>query len=550
MYVDIMAPTELSASSSSPTDRGTSTNRPTGSSGSSTASKSFSTVLQTVRGNQGRNDSRESKVVRTAEKADERSSPKQTKGLQEAPSRVKRSDGSSNQIVNDNEVKEGEGRDAQNSQGEPEFSVQASQAVSGSADQNPTTLEPMMVAQVAVSSGAQAGLDSKEGSHCTNCGDESDEDPGRPYVASKLTATSVATVVHTTQAHTSENNRTTPVKEGQVHTQETPVIRSGVELPVAQQIKPDTSIVDGNSDEPVVEQVETRPVAPESKPAPIPLPQNLGVPHTDRMDLGMISSDDQSLPTKDVAIQSKHTSLPALPYDQAQQYTQSSEAHADLSAKPQILFGQGQQLNGATTESSKEWWTEQQAQQQGNHETQSYKTSANNFQPINSQVVEPFVNVGPGQTLSASGTHTHGSLTIPTHPSLPTAELTPHSIGSMIRSVVVDVVQPELGHVNVRISMMNDSVHAHFSTDRVEVGQFLMNGQDRLQTTLQASGLDIGQFRVDIDRQSGGRSFQQGAFQEQGQAWNQGSHGHGKEQAQGWSDDTRSLLQGRLNLVA
>jgi len=340
------------------------------------------------------------------------------------------------------------------------------------------------------------------------------------------------------------------VKEGQVHTQEIPVIRSGVELPVAQQIKPDTSIVDGNSDEPVVEQVETRPVAPESKPAPIPLPQNLGVPHTDRMDLGMISSDDQSLPTKDVAIQSKHTSLPALPYDQAQQYTQSSEAHADLSAKPQILFGQGQQLNGATTESSKEWWTEQQAQQQGNHETQSYKTSANNFQPINSQVVEPFVNVGPGQTLSASGTHTHGSLTIPTHLSLPTAELTPHSIGSMIRSVVVDVVQPELGHVNVRISMMNDSVHAHFSTDRVEVGQFLMNGQDRLQTTLQASGLDIGQFRVDIDRQSGGRSFQQGAFQEQGQAWNQGSHGHGKEQAQGWSDDTRSLLQGRLNLVA
>ncbi|MBL8037823.1 MAG: hypothetical protein JNN16_10010, partial [Nitrospira sp.] len=65
-----------------------------------------------------------------------------------------------------------------------------------------------------------------------------------------------------------------------------------------------------------------------------------------------------------------------------------------------------------------------------------------------------------------------------------------------------------------------------------------------------ASGLDMGQFRVDIDRQNGGRSFQQGLFQEQGQSGHQGFQGGAKEQARGWSDDTRSLLQGRLNLVA
>jgi flagellar hook-length control protein FliK len=123
-------------------------------------------------------------------------------------------------------------------------------------------------------------------------------------------------------------------------------------------------------------------------------------------------------------------------------------------------------------------------------------------------------------------------------------------IASLLRSVVVDVAQPDLGHVNIRVAMMNDSVHAHFSTDRAEVGQFLINGQDRLQTTLQASGLDMGQFRVDIDRQNGGRSFQQGLFQEQGQSGQHGTQGFAKEQAQEWPDDTRALLQGRLNVVA
>nr|HMS86772.1 flagellar hook-length control protein FliK [Nitrospira sp.] len=108
----------------------------------------------------------------------------------------------------------------------------------------------------------------------------------------------------------------------------------------------------------------------------------------------------------------------------------------------------------------------------------------------------------------------------------------------------------ELGHVNIRVAMMNESVHAHFLTDRAEVGQFLLNGQDRLQTTLQANGLDMGQFRVDIDRQHGGRSFQQGLFHEQGQSGQQGSQGGVQEQAHGWSDEMYRPLQGRLNVVA
>ncbi len=120
----------------------------------------------------------------------------------------------------------------------------------------------------------------------------------------------------------------------------------------------------------------------------------------------------------------------------------------------------------------------------------------------------------------------------------------------MARSVVFDVVQPDLGHVNIRVAMMNDVVHTHLSADRPEVGQFLINGQDRLQAAFQANGLDMGQFRVDIDRQSGGRSFHHGPSQEQGQTWDQGSQGMSWGQSSDRQDEQRTSLHGLLNVVA
>ena len=118
------------------------------------------------------------------------------------------------------------------------------------------------------------------------------------------------------------------------------------------------------------------------------------------------------------------------------------------------------------------------------------------------------------------------------------------------RSVVFEVAQPDLGHVNVRVTMANEMVHAYLSSDRADVGQFLINGQDRLQTALQANGLEMGQFRVDIDRQQTGRSFQQGQSHEQGRAWNQsGSHHDGEHHAEPY-DNRQSWSQGMLNLVA
>ncbi len=134
----------------------------------------------------------------------------------------------------------------------------------------------------------------------------------------------------------------------------------------------------------------------------------------------------------------------------------------------------------------------------------------------------------------------------PVMPSLGPAD---QSLHLLARSVVFNVSQPDLGQVNIRVAMMNDVVNTHLSADRPEVGQFLINGQDRLQAAFQANGLDMGQFRVDIDRQGTGRSFQHGFSQEQGHGGNQDS-GMKWGQSQDRQDEPRSSLHGLLNVVA
>ncbi len=123
-------------------------------------------------------------------------------------------------------------------------------------------------------------------------------------------------------------------------------------------------------------------------------------------------------------------------------------------------------------------------------------------------------------------------------------------LSATARSVVFEVAETELGRINVRVALANEVVHTYLSSDRAEVGQFLINGQERLQTALQANGLEMGQFRVDIDRQNAGRSFQQGPSQDQGRGWHHGSPQGDEAQVFEARDSRRSWSQGRLNLVA
>ena len=119
------------------------------------------------------------------------------------------------------------------------------------------------------------------------------------------------------------------------------------------------------------------------------------------------------------------------------------------------------------------------------------------------------------------------------------------------RAVLFQVAEPDLGQINVRVTLAKEVVHAYLSSDRPEVGQVLINSQDRLQTALHANGLEMGQFRVDIDRQGSGRSFQQGQSQEHNGMWQSSSTGPEEDHGTARSHDYRSAgYNGMLNVVA
>jgi len=135
-------------------------------------------------------------------------------------------------------------------------------------------------------------------------------------------------------------------------------------------------------------------------------------------------------------------------------------------------------------------------------------------------------------------------------PPVQSTDWMPGSSATQTKSMILELSQADLGRVNIRVAVNQDTVHTHFTSERSELGQYLMNGQDRLQSALTASGLDLGRFQVDIDRQSAGRSFQQPTSQEQSQghtSQRESQHaGQGREEVMRDSTPRR----GMLNLVA
>lgn len=137
-----------------------------------------------------------------------------------------------------------------------------------------------------------------------------------------------------------------------------------------------------------------------------------------------------------------------------------------------------------------------------------------------------------------------------TTPPVQPTDWMPGTSATQTKSMVLELSQADLGRVNIRVAVNQDIVHTHFSSDRSDMGQYLQSGQERLQSALQTSGLDLGRFQVDIDRQSAGRSFQQPASQ--GQSNGRSPHEDSHNQGQGREEFTREPAprRGKLNLVA
>ncbi len=78
-----------------------------------------------------------------------------------------------------------------------------------------------------------------------------------------------------------------------------------------------------------------------------------------------------------------------------------------------------------------------------------------------------------------------------------------------VQSVHVDMPSADLGQLRVRIVLSDQTVHTHVRTDSPELGHLLASRQDQLGAQLSASGLEMGHFRVQVDRQGANHSGQE-----------------------------------------
>lgn len=236
--------------------------------------------------------------------------------------------------------------------------------------------------------------------------------------------------------------------------------------------------------------------------------------------------------------------------NQAHQYGQARDPYGALGTNMEQTFSQGRQPGDNGSEQLSELWSSHNGRPREHGDSKASQPVSVDQLIASGSPTELAVSGASRQTSAVPVTHTPPTAVTQAQASVRAEDFVETTGVAVNRSVVVNVAQPDLGHVNIRVAMANDMVHTHFSSERLEVGQFLINSQDRLQAALQASGLDLGQFRVDIDRQNSGRSFQQGLSQEHGQAWNQGGHGSGQESHADPHDKTRGTLSGLLNVVA
>lgn len=378
---------------------------------------------------------------------------------------------------------------------------------------------------------------------------ESDDGSSQPPLISLRGANSALTASDLPEDQAHSDIEPSSPHDRPAHEPAAPVMHAGGDSHKTHVVKPGSHMVADDAGPGVANRVETRPVPLESQSgSALPQPEAI-VRRVSPASLGVGLPDGKSdIPKTDSVIRdgvSADRSAPA----QMNWYAQSLRDAQDSGVRTPWGFQQGQHLSVDGAERFSELWGDQQGRQHDPNEMKLPQAMVSDRQVSGGPATESLVAGAQGRVVSSPPPPPAPAVVSPP-PSMPTHDTAESSVRFMTRSVVFDVAQPDLGHVNIRVAMTNDVVHTHLSADRLEVGQFLVNGQDRLQAAFQANGLDMGQFRVDIDRQSAGRSFQQDSSQEQGHSWNQGSQGMKWEHSPDRQDEPRTSLHGLLNVVA
>ncbi len=81
-----------------------------------------------------------------------------------------------------------------------------------------------------------------------------------------------------------------------------------------------------------------------------------------------------------------------------------------------------------------------------------------------------------------------------------------------VQSLLIELRPVDLGAVRMRVVLANQTVHAHVTTEHADLGQYLMARQGQLETALNSAGMDMGQFRVLVDRHGHGQAGHDSSF--------------------------------------
>lgn len=543
-----------------PVDGGVRTARAAPSRSSSGSRKSFPSVLQGARGEERRGETREADDVRSTNRSDREPRSRETKGQNLLSTSTERAEAASSQAPDGGRSSDDEKRVAEDSMKALESTHQPSHASSDSQGQATVPLlscSPQVLAQA----NDQTNVHTEGEAHCSN-GDhvserktESDGGSSRSATTSSRAINSSMTVSDPAEGHALPDNEQSSQHDLPADAPEAPVIHTGSDSRAAQVVKPGSHLVADDAGTADANPVESGSVPLESLPgSALPQPEAIGR-RASQAHLGAglsagLSDGKSEIPQTDSIAVQVDRSTPA----QMNRYTQSLSNDQDAEVKARWAGPQGQPSSFASVEELErfsEFGDDQQSPQHDQAETKLPQAA----------VVDRQVSSGQPEESIMAGTHGRAGSGAPPpppnasfvsqgQPVAPVHDPAEPSVSVMTRSVVFGVERPDLGHVNIRVAMTNDVVHTHLSADRPEVGQFLINGQDRLQAAFQANGLDMGQFRVDIDRQGAGRSFQHGQSQEQGQTWDQGSQGTKWGQSPDRQDEPRISLHGLLNVVA
>ncbi len=370
-----------------------------------------------------------------------------------------------------------------------------------------------------------------------------------PLIAPRATNSAVAVSDLTAGHARPEHERNSPLDRSAPEP-DTQVVARSSDSHKAQVVKPASSMVADDVGLETANRVDTRPASVELQPSSaLPQPETI-VRQVSPTSLGVRLPDGKLESPKPNPMMRDEVSADRSNPVQMHGYAQSLQDAQDSGVRTSGGGQQGQRASVDGTEGFRELWGDRQELQRDQSEIKLPQATVSDRPVSDGQATESMMAGAHGRVVSSPLSPPPPTAMSPAQPAIPSQETAESSMRFMTRSVVLDVAQPDLGHVNIRVAMTNDMVHTYLSADRLEVGQVFVNGQDRLQAALQANGLDMGQFRVDIDRQSAGRSFQQDSSPEQGHSRHQGSTGTPWGQSPDRQDAPRTSPHGLLNVVA